>query len=224
MAILIRTQMFIQIIIPYYTAVLDVARSSWQRNRKTGSQARFPFYWNIRVPIHYLWWHCKGTPRFSHLPILRPDWPFRDTPPPGCRHGYTPPAGATIPRGGGTLTRPKAFAPICHKISLWPVKWGHRKSASVPGYSPHDGTCLPLFLSHLTLTRHAFIANFGHNRNRTGVRLFHQIHQSETSESAFSAKGACRFGYILPSSPGDISELHLLHGRRGLIKGSFRGW
>ncbi len=96
--------------------------------------------------------------------------------------------------------RSRALAPACHKISLWPIKQGHCKSASVPGYSLHDGTWLPLVFSHLTLMRHTFLANFGHDRNRTGICPFCQIYQNETPKSAFSTEGACRFGYALPSS------------------------
>ncbi len=78
---------------------------------------------------------------------------------------------------GATLTRPKAPPSIRHEslinyligiysllISLWPVKRERHKSALVPGYSPHDGTWLPIVFSHFTLTWHMFLVNFGRDQ------------------------------------------------------------
>ncbi len=98
-----------------------------------------------------------------------------------------------------TLTHPRALAPARHKISLWSVKRGHCKSASVPAYSPLDGTWLLFVFNHLTM-KHRFLTNFGHHCICTGVSPFYQIYQNETHESAFSAKGACRCRYALPFS------------------------
>ncbi len=149
-----------------------LAGVTWQPNRQTSSQACSPYFWNIPMPIRDPPWQRNGTPKFSHSPIQGPSWNFWTLHSTGCRHGFTPPIGATILGGRAR----KHLRPPTKNTTFGSKNEAAKNPPPCRDSHPFLEHSRPCPWYELDQTRHSFLTNFGRDCNCARAHPFHYIY------------------------------------------------